>query len=88
MSIGLFVVSWFAVGFLVALALGKILRESNDLGDENIRLALSDTELHLAEPAGAPLKVFRRSDSEETHHPVPGLVPATRKHSDTKPAAR
>jgi hypothetical protein len=29
-QIGLFVVGWFAVGFLVALALGKILREANE----------------------------------------------------------
>jgi hypothetical protein len=31
-QIGLFVVGWFAVGFIVALGLGKILREANNLG--------------------------------------------------------
>ena len=30
-QIGLFVVGWFAVGFIVALGLGKILREANNL---------------------------------------------------------
>ncbi len=29
-QIGLLVVGWFAVGFLIALALGKILREANE----------------------------------------------------------
>ncbi len=29
--IGLFVVGWFAVGFILALGLGKILREANNL---------------------------------------------------------
>lgn len=29
-QIGLLVVGWFAVGFLVAFALGKILRETNE----------------------------------------------------------
>ena len=30
-QVGLFVVGWFAVGFIVALGLGKILREANNL---------------------------------------------------------
>jgi hypothetical protein len=30
-QIGLFVVGWFAVGFIVALGLSKILREANNL---------------------------------------------------------
>ena len=29
-QIGLLVAGWFAVGFLIALALGKILREANE----------------------------------------------------------
>ncbi|MFQ5755863.1 MAG: hypothetical protein ACE5H7_07165 [Acidiferrobacterales bacterium] len=82
MSIGLFLVSWFAIGFLVALALGKILRESNYLGDEDL---LGDVDLHLAEPAGVSVKLLRPSDRKATRRPRPAAL--TREHSDTKRAA-
>jgi hypothetical protein len=78
MSIGLFLVSWFAIGFLVALALGKILRESNYLGDE---------DLHLAEPAGVSVKLLRPSDRKAIRRPGPDLAAVTREHNDTKRAA-
>jgi hypothetical protein len=50
-QIGLLVAGWFAVGFLLALALGKILREANQPG----RL---DTEesLVVSEPFRAPAR--------------------------------
>lgn len=46
MGIGLFLLTWFAVGFLVALALGKILREANEV---------DDLDLHVAEPSSASI---------------------------------
>ena len=49
-QIGLFVVGWFAVGFIVALGLGKILREANDL--ERLD-AVPRTVSHVS--AGAPI---------------------------------
>jgi hypothetical protein len=78
MSIGLFFVSWFAIGFLVALALGKILRESNYLDDE---------DFHLAEPAGTSVKFRRPSDRKAIRRPGPRLAAVRREHNDTTRAA-
>ena len=57
-QIGLFVVGWFAVGFIVALGLGKILREANNLerGDTARRTVTG---------------ISRRPPARYTTHPTP-----------------
>ncbi len=52
-QIALVMVSWFAVGFLVALGVGKFLREAGRLGQ---------TEIELLAP-GAHAPVIRRRKS-------------------------
>ena len=63
MNIVMFLISWMAVGFLVALALGKIAREANELDDH---------DLQRAEEADAPIDYpglqRRRSKRKRVKH--------------------
>lgn len=66
---------WFVVGFLVALALGKIIREANELGGQHYQPSAHDNVLiHYFKPFGrpamlqaqgiAPIKKTKKTDSK------------------------
>ena len=49
---------WFVIGFLVALVLGKILREANELGSESYQPSERDNAMvHYFRPRKHPAKL-------------------------------
>lgn len=68
---------WFLIGFLVALILGKILREANELGSERYHASEHDNAMvHYFRPRKYPAKLRMK-----------GVAPAKKsKKKDTKRA--
>ena len=71
-QIGLFVVGWFAVGFIVALGLGKILREANNL--ERLDAVASAINRVSADPPVGYAKHDRSIENKKTHPTESGAV--------------
>ncbi|MFQ5937254.1 MAG: hypothetical protein ACE5LB_12700 [Acidiferrobacterales bacterium] len=73
-QIGLFVVGWLAVGFLVALVLGKILREANEP-------VQPDPQLRDAEnTANASVRYVHATLSDKQTYPLtPDIATAAKK---------
>ncbi len=78
-QIGLFLVGWFAVGFLVALALGKFIREANPFDDDKLS--------HAAGAAGASVKYFRQSKRKANRQRTARTPVARSKNRGAKRAA-